>query len=280
LIAVIVVPLVLVGLWLGFGLLAQRMMVFPGRFIPVAEVDPAAFDQSVETWTVGADGEADAGVEAWYFPRYNEAGDGVDRTDEPGPALIFAHGNGELIDHWLGLLDPYRRMGLAVLLVEYRGYGRSPGDPSQRSITDDFAAAYDRLAARPEVDAERIVFHGRSIGGGVACSLARERNAAALILQSTFTSVADMAGRFGFPGALMRDRFDNAAFLDDYGGPVLLMHGRQDTLIPVSHSLRLHDLAHRSELFLVDSNHNDFPIDAPQVWAIIEQFLREHRIVE
>jgi pimeloyl-ACP methyl ester carboxylesterase len=78
----------------------------------------------------------------------------------------------------------------------------------------------------------------------------------------------------------MRDRFDNAGFLGDYEGPVLLMHGRGDTLIPASHSRRLHRIAHRSELLLVDSNHNDFPVDAPEVWRALERFLREAGVIE
>lgn len=271
-IAVILVPLSLVGAWLAFGLVAQRAVLFPGRFIPGVELDPRDFDERIEPWTIASAGGA---VEAWYLPAFGEAG-----SSDPGPAVIFAHGNGELIDHWIGLLDPYRRMGVAVLLVEYRGYGRSAGVPTQAGIIDDFVAAYDRLAARPEVDAERIIAHGRSIGGGVVCALARRRPIGALLLQSTFTSVRAMARRYLYPGSLMRDPFDNASVLAEYPGPVLLMHGRQDTLIPPAHSEQLHAIAHRSELFYVDSNHNDFPIDAAEVWEAIGRFLRRNDVVD
>lgn len=277
-IVAIVVPLLLIGGWLAFGLLAQRAVLFPGRFIPGVELDPRDFDATVEPWTIET---AEGAVEAWYLPAFGGAGDAASaEPPPPGPAVIFAHGNGELIDHWLGLLDPYRRMGVAVLLVEYRGYGRSAGVPTQRGITDDFLAAYDRLAALPEIDPDRIVAHGRSIGGGVACALAAERPIKALVLQSTFTSVRAMARRHLYPGSLMRDPFDNLAVLADYAGPVLLMHGRHDTLITPRHSETLHATAHRSELFLVDSNHNDFPIDAPEVWQAIADFLRNHAIVQ
>lgn len=274
-IAAIVGPALIVAAWLIFGLVAQRWFVFPGRLIPESRVDPRQFDPSIEVWHL----QTDAGpVEAWYLPAKDGAGEG--QPSAPGPAVIFAHGNGELIDNWLGLLDPYRAMGAAVLLVEFRGYGRSPGKPTQRRLTDDFIAAYDRLMARAEIDGDRVVFHGRSIGGGVACALAAERKARALVLQSTFTHMGAMALRFWYPPWLMRDRFDNAAFLAQYEGPVLLMHGRGDTLIPVSHALRLNRIAHRGELLLVDSNHNDFPVDKPEVWAGVERFLRQAGVVE
>ena len=80
------------------------------------------------------------GVEAWVLP-----GRGAS-AERPGPAVIFAHGNGELIDHWPDVLSWYVRQGVTVLLPEYRGYGRSAGRPSERDITDDFVWFHDDLA--------------------------------------------------------------------------------------------------------------------------------------
>ena len=81
--------------------------------------------------------------------------------------VIFAHGNGELIDYWPDELKKFNDFGLGVLLVEYPGYGRSDGTPTQKSISEAFEAAYDMLVSRPDVDAERIILFGRSVGGGV-----------------------------------------------------------------------------------------------------------------
>src|SRR5688572_30832441 len=108
-------------------------------------------------------------VEGWFLPAYGVA------AGRPGPAVIFAHGNAEIIDPYALELEPYRRMGVSVLLPEFRGYGRSGGEPSEEGITDDFVAFHDLLAARPDVDPSRIVFHGRSLGGGVVCALAARR---------------------------------------------------------------------------------------------------------
>ena len=146
----------------------------------------------------------------------------------PAPAFIFAHGNGELIDYWPDELRPVAALGAGLLLVEYPGYGRSEGAPTQERILEVFTRAYDRLAARPEVDPGRIVLIGRSMGGGAVCDLALKRPSAALVLLSTFTSLRTYAVRYLAPGFLIRDPFDNLAAVRQYPGPVLVVHGRED----------------------------------------------------
>src|SRR5690606_14605281 len=103
---------------------------------------------------------------------------------------------------------PYRELGLAVLLVEYPGYGRSGGSPSEASITRAALAAYDRLVARADIDPARIVLHGRSLGGGVVAVLSDARAAAALVLESSFTGVTAFASGMLLPPLLVRDPFD------------------------------------------------------------------------
>ena len=115
-------------------------------------------------------------VDAWFIPPF---GGGMAAA---APAVIFGHGNGELIDFWPDKLEGFARLGIALLLVEYPGYGSSAGSPSQDSITQIFVAAYDDLVSRKEIDSSRIVFFGRSLGGGAVCALAQRRHSAALIL--------------------------------------------------------------------------------------------------
>lgn len=254
--------LVVFVLWVLIVWFAQRSILYP-RFILTRPIEPHP-PAGVEVWQH----EIPAGqVEAWFL-----AGEGVD-ADRPGPAVIFAHGNGELIDDWPDLLVGYRRLGVSVLLPEYRGYGRSAGSPAQDAITRDFTAFYDRLADRPEVDPDRIVFHGRSLGSGVVAGLAQHRPPAALILQSAFTSAADLARGFFVPRLLMRDPYDVLPVVQNYPGPVLILHGRDDELIPYTHANRLHAAAPDSELIFYDVGHNDLP-PARAYWADIERFLR------
>jgi hypothetical protein len=235
---------------------AQRLVLFPRRVLdgssPVAGIDV------IETLSLGPGG----GVEAWYLPPPD--------TGARAPAIVFTHGNAELIDDWLPVFaDVPKTLGVGVLLVEYPGYGRSAGAPSQASIAAVMREAFDAIAARPEIDAAKIVAYGRSLGGGAACGLAAERPVAALILESTFTSVRPLARRFGLIGPLLRDPFDSLPVVARFSGPVLIVHGAFDAVIPVSHAVLLAAAARSGELHRVPCGHND----CPRPWRVIEAFL-------
>jgi len=271
--------------WLVGGYLLQRKAIYPRWVIPIDRIPVADLGDHGETWRIELDGEDGGAVEAFYLPADSDAPGAAapERQDgpPPGPAVIFAHGNAELIDYWPDLLEPYRRMGLAVLLVEYRGYGRADGTPTQAGIVADFAAAYDRLADRPEIDPRRIVFHGRSLGAGVACALGGERDAAALILQSAFTSMRAMLWRHGYPGFLARDPYDNLDAVRRFDGPVALFHGEQDNLIPPSHARSLAKAADDATLHVYEGvAHNDFPVHEPRFWRDVAGFLAGHGIID
>jgi uncharacterized protein len=107
-----------------------------------------------------------------------------------------------LIEHWPEFFLPLTRSGIGVYLVEYPGYGRSEGLPSQETIVETFVAAHDHIIDRPDVDPVGVVFFGRSIGGGAVCALVEKRKPAAIILMSTFISVSKMAGNSEFPDYL------------------------------------------------------------------------------
>ena len=161
----------------------QKFLTFPGAHPSVQRL--AARDEAGgESIWLDIDGER---VEAWFLPATGAL---------PHPLLIHAHGNGELIDIQTKSVAPLRAAGISVLLVEYPGYGRSGGNPSEKSVTATFVAAYDRVKGDPRVDATRIIGYGRSLGGGAVAQLAARRPLAALVLESTFTSIAaDGAGR-------------------------------------------------------------------------------------
>lgn len=248
----------------------QRLFVFPSF---AAVPDPRAGEgvRGLEKWSLETE---DGAVEAFFLPAPGAT------ADRPLPAVVFAHGNAELIDYWVDTLDRYRSFGLSVLLPEYRGYGRSAGRPTERGIVGDFVRFYDRLSDRPDVDSSRIVFHGRSIGGGVVCGLARQRPPAAMILSSTFTSVARIARRYGLPRRFVLDPFDNEEVLCALDVPVLLVHGRRDRIVPLAHGQRLCDIAKDAELLLYDADHNDCPPDWARFWRDVETFLARARILD
>jgi len=171
-------------------------------------------------------------------------------------------------------------MGMGVLLVEYPGFGRSPGLPDEKGITETAVAAYDAVLLREEVDPQRVVLFGRSLGGGAACALAARRQSAALILQSTFTSIRAFAGGYLVPGFLVRDVFANDRVVAAYRQPVLLFHGSGDTIIPPQHSRELQRLAPHARLVEFPCNHNDFPPDWNEFYRVIAVFLKDAGILQ
>ncbi|MGA1795666.1 MAG: alpha/beta hydrolase [bacterium] len=241
----------------------QRRIMYPRYLIP-QPTDTEKGRAGIETMRLDT---PEGPVEAWYLPP--AGGD----PGAPAPAVIFAHGNAELIDFWPQTLDQFTRMGLRLLLVEYPGYGRSRGTPDQNSITDTFIAAYDALAARPDVDASRIVLLGRSLGGGAVCALAAKRPSAALILMSTFTSARSFARRFLAPGFLVRDTFDNLPVVSSYNGPILIIHGSRDTIVPYRHGISLYRAAKDATMITYECNHNDCPPDWDIFWRDVSSFL-------
>jgi len=245
----------------------RRLAIFPGRALLRGERDAGARVEGLERLSLDTD---EGPVEGWLLRAPGAS------AARPAPLLIFAHGNGELIEYWPDALLPYRALGMHVLLPEYRGYGRSAGQPSEAKTVADLTAFYARVVARPDVDAKRVVFHGRSLGGGAVCGLARVHTPRAMILWSTFTSLPDVARRFFVPRALVPDLFDNLAVVRALEAPLLVVHGTKDALIPFAHGERL-ARAHRDGRLLADegAKHNDCPRSMPWYFAEVERFLRD-----
>ncbi|MGD8946887.1 MAG: alpha/beta hydrolase [Desulfobacterales bacterium] len=204
-------------------------------------------------------------VEWWLFE-----GDGIDASHQR-PAVLMAHGNRELIDFYLNRAETYQRMGFTVLLGEYRGYGRSAGEPSRKRIASDYRRFYDLLISLPTVDPKRIVFHGRSLGGSVLSELSQYRPPAAVIVESTFTSIKAMA--HGAPEILLSDNYDTVSALLAYQGPILIIHGTKDKVVPVRHALEMKKQIPTAELILYDCGHSDGPPVWEIYWKDISEFL-------
>jgi len=238
----------------------QRKLVFPAP--PPDTIASYPADAKIVRLT------SPAGItEAIYLPPLTPA-------TAPAPVILFAHGNAELIDHWPAEFDEPRRWGVAVLLVEYPGYGRSGGHPSIGTIRQVFEAAYDWAAKQPQLDARRIHGYGRSLGGGAICELSRSRPLAALILESTFTDTARFARQFLTPSFLVRDRFDNLEVVARFQGPMLILHGDRDDIIPTVNGRELAAAAH-TELHLLHCGHND----CPRSWDVFKTFLVKSRLL-
>lgn len=199
------------------------------------------------------------------------------------PAVIFGHGNGEVIDYWISGVRGFQERGVSVLFVEYPGYGRSTGSPSEQSIRAGMDAAYDRPAADPRVDSDRIFGFGQSLGAGAVCLLARDRPLRALILQSTFTSLDVFAVSHWAPGFPLRDHFDNLSVAKRFPGPMLVIHGvihgRDDRLIPWQQGLRLASASGHATFRLYDCGHGCWDPERLPFWRDVTPVLLQAGIL-
>ena len=240
-----------------------RRLVFQPHKIPAIPSFPHDAVNLKRFWLQSDQGP----VEGWLFK-----GEGVDAA-HAGPAVLMAHGNRELIDFYRNHAEGYRKKGFTVLIGEYRGYGRSAGSPSRERIASDFTGFYDYLISQPIVDPHKVVFHGRSLGGSVLSELSASRSPAAIIVESTFISIKAMA--HGAPDFLLVDRYDTLSALLDYRGPVLILHGTRDDVVPVSHALEMKKKIPRAKLILYDFGHSDIPLDGDGYWKDISTFLEQ-----
>jgi fermentation-respiration switch protein FrsA (DUF1100 family) len=241
----------------------QRYVTFPSP--PAGAANPAAL-ATANGEQVWLDASGDR-VEAWLLPARGIVTPGA-------PLLIYAHGNGELIDMRAEEFAPLRDAGLAVMLVEFPGYGRSGGSPSEVSVTAALAAAHDWALASKRFDAQRIVGYGRSLGGGAIAQLAARRPIAALVLESTFENLEEVVMGYGVPRWLLLNHFDTRSVLREYRGPVLLLHGTRDHVFASRHAEALAAITPNAALHLEPCGHND----CPRQWELVLSFLAKNGV--
>ena len=251
----LIVALLVVAAYYVLVFVAQRRMLFPRPRGPM----PAYAMADVQHVRLQA---SDGPVHVWYAAP-------TPARAVPHPAIVFAHGNGERAEYWVDAFGGLQDAGVGVLIVEYPGYGIAEGSPSQGSITNAIVAGYDWLRARADVDATRIVGYGRSLGGGAVAQLAARRPVAALILESSFTSVRAFARQFFAPGFLVRDPFDTMAVLASYRSPLLVLHGSRDTIAPPAHGRALAAAVPGATFVELPCGHND----CERPWTDILRFL-------
>jgi pimeloyl-ACP methyl ester carboxylesterase len=193
----------------------------------------------------------------------------------PAPLLIYFGGNAEEVS-WV-LPELARIPGYAALVVNYRGYGRSDGRPSEKALYHDALAIYDRAVQRPDIDSHRVVVMGRSLGTGVATYLASQRPIAGVVLVSPYDSlisVAQSAYPFLPVRLLLKHRFESAARAPSIHVPLLAIAAAQDTLIPPERSRRLAQAWGGPAKFelLEARDHNNIH-GHPLYWGMIVEFL-------
>lgn len=202
-------------------------------------------------------------------------------TPEPVGAVIVFPGNAGNRSFRAPLAAALSAAGLDVLLFDYRGYGGNPGTPSEQGLLTDAGAAHAWMEARSRAGPDRMVYLGESLGAGVATALALEEPPRALVLRSPFTSLADV-GRLHYPflpvRALLRDRFPVVDHVARYEGPVLVVAGEADTIVPPAQSRRVAEAAAGPSRFVLvpAAGHNDRALlDGPALLDALMSFLRQ-----
>lgn len=197
-------------------------------------------DLRIET----ADGET---LHAWYVP-----------SSASRAVIIQFHGNAGNIGDRLGFAQLFHSLGVDTLLVDYRGYGQSTGRPNESGTYRDAEAAWNHLVQQRQIPPGKIILHGRSLGGAIAAYLATQVQPAGVVLDSTFTSVPDIAAAL-YPWLparwFVRIGYETLERIPAIEAPILVMHARNDEIIPYAHGQRLAEAA-GTEVVTLDGGHN------------------------
>lgn len=256
---------------IGVGILAlngllwlmQPSMVFhPARVLSVTPADWGLAYEDVEM--TAADGTR---LHGWLIPH-----PAARRT------LLFLHGNAGNISHRGDSIAIFHRLGLEVLIIDYRGYGRSGGSPSEAGLYLDARAAWEELVTRRGIAPARIIVFGRSLGAAVAADLAAQTQPDGVILESGFSSARELA-RHLYPGLHrlihVRYDFDAARRIARVSSPVLVLHSPDDEIIPETLGRRLFAAAPEPKHFvvLVGSHNAGFMRSQPDYERALARFI-------
>jgi len=256
----LLIPALALGITLGYMVMFEDQYIyFPMRDVARTPADVGlAFE---EHHFVTGEGIK---LYGWYMP-----------GREAGFTVLHFHGNAGNISHRLHLYQRWHDMGLGVFAFDYRGYGKSEGEPSEPGLYADGRAALKEMQEGLSIPAERIILAGRSIGCAVAAELATAVNAAGLALETPFTSIPDMAKKH-YPwlplGPFIRSRFDILQVIEDVDMPLLILSANDDHIAPAWMAGRILEAAKtRKNSTGLDGGHNDFDIVSERayisVWA-------------
>jgi hypothetical protein len=245
-------------------LLQTRLIFYPGKLTKNFQFKTRT--RAEELFLTTSDGQTINGL---FF-----------RKSTPNVILYF-HGNAGDLSGWQYVADDFSDLPYSFLIIDYRGYGKSSGRISEGGFYLDAQAAFDYLV-QAGFSKKNILIYGRSIGSGVAVDLASKNECKGLILESPYSSLPNLANEklpFLFPSLYLRYRFDNIKKIRGLRCPVVLLHGSDDTLIPVTHSRRLFEKCTSKKKMIIVENgaHNDL-----HAFEQYEGFLKQdlHRFFE
>lgn len=226
-----------------YAIFAAYLFIFQSSFIYYPERTLTADPGDIGLLFESVSFETGDGLKlkGWFIPKEDSRG-----------VLLFCHGNAGNIGHRLDTILLFNKLGLAVFIFDYRGYGESEGKPTETGTYEDSKAAWQYLVEERQVDPDRIVVFGRSLGGSVASWLASRYTPGVLILESVFTSLPDVA-TVHYPympvRLMLRFKYNTVEYLSKVNCPTLIIHSRGDEITPFSHGQRLFEMAPEPKRF-------------------------------
>jgi fermentation-respiration switch protein FrsA (DUF1100 family) len=226
----------------------ENSIIYHPEKYPVGLWDTSKMPLPVQdVWFKAADGVK---LHGWYIP-----------SEEAVATLLFFHGNAGNITHRLENIFFLHHLKLNVFIFDYRGFGRSEGDPDEEGIQLDSQAAYDTVLTQPGVSVDSLFVFGRSLGGVFAAYTASKNPAAGLILESTFTNAVDMADKMMpiIPSWYISAELNTQGYVAQLKIPKLFIHGTSDTIIPFTLGRELYKAAPQPKEFysIVGAGHNN-----------------------
>ena len=234
------------------GIAIVLLMIFEGKLIYFPARDGVGPSPGEEVWLTAADGVK---IHGWYLPH-----------PKPRATILHLHGNAGNLEDRRDLVKRMQELGVNVMAIDFRGYGKSEGSPGESGVYADSRAAYDWLLTKTTAD--KIVLHGESLGAGAACELASTVPCGGLVVQSAFTSAPDMAPRVVpfFPKFLVRTKYDNREKVARITCRKLFIHSRRDEIVPFDMGQALFAAAAEPKEceWFSSGGHNDLTISYPQ----------------
>lgn len=226
-----------------------------------------ARDARLPSWAEGAE-------EVWITAGDSGRVHGLFWSPPAGrPTILFLHGNAQSVFEWSMVAGELAPMDCGLLLIDYPGYGKSSGKPSEGGCYAAGRGALQWLVGAAGIPEDEIILFGKSLGGGVATGIAVGRSFLGIVLESTFRSIPSVARRlmplFPTDALLKSERYDTASRIGEIQVPILVIHGRRDELIPFEEGQALFDLANEPrELYVVErAGHNDVSTVAGQAYG-------------
>jgi fermentation-respiration switch protein FrsA (DUF1100 family) len=215
-------------------------------------------------------------LHGWFIPGKKSS------PDDDLHTLLWFHGNAGNINHRLDNIKMlYDRVPVNVFIIDYRQYGRSEGKVSEQGTYIDAKAALAYLHSRKDINHDKVIFFGRSLGSAVAVELALKEKCCAMILETPFTSIKEM-GKKLYPflpiSLLLRTKYDSLAKIRDIKVPILIMHGDNDKLVPFEHGRELYEAANEPKEFytIPGAGHNDTHIvGGEEYYDVIRNFVNK-----